>query len=478
MSASQWYYVLNDQQVGPVSQEELESIIAARGLPGSTLVWSKQLTAWTAAKDTDQFRKSFQAVANQIPSGHVDWSNAGPNPASAVSAPGSAPNYPGSVNAAPASPAPGSASGSNWAGLDEIVKRTAEREKLRMPMEEQDVVGTSPPIDDSSASSAGSQSVSNTPSYTYSHFGPQGRGAAAPASVNPSASSAQNPSASATPNNAAPGSASGTSMASAARSGSSKPDGNELLITLCGFGILVLIWLGCATGGYFAGKVKGRTVALEEFDRIAALVKEQDRRAEEENDAAKYFSVSSPFDKQSIKARFIRLLANRPRNDEQLQFSVLVEKGWGLQQASDSTSTDERAPQTLAVFSNKNYKDISISVMVRPVTSDVNLEDAFEKYLWKEGFAVLRKTSVSSDRAEAIAREENGAAEQVLVRLSAVKSGDNVFFLACSAPRNDYSRWSDSFTVASLSFSPYEHPANFQPDVPTQVIDQPAQESQ
>ncbi len=46
---SQWYYVVDDRQVGPVSQQELAELFHSRRLHPSTSVWSQSLTGWVMA---------------------------------------------------------------------------------------------------------------------------------------------------------------------------------------------------------------------------------------------------------------------------------------------------------------------------------------------------------------------------------------------------------------------------------------------
>lgn len=57
MSNRQWYYAQNNQQLGPVSEAELVNLFSNNKLPLTALVWSEHLSAWTAAKDLEQFAK-------------------------------------------------------------------------------------------------------------------------------------------------------------------------------------------------------------------------------------------------------------------------------------------------------------------------------------------------------------------------------------------------------------------------------------
>ena len=41
-----WYYSQNNQQLGPVSEEQLKSLLSSASLPGSSLVWKEGMTDW------------------------------------------------------------------------------------------------------------------------------------------------------------------------------------------------------------------------------------------------------------------------------------------------------------------------------------------------------------------------------------------------------------------------------------------------
>ncbi|MEO1856858.1 MAG: GYF domain-containing protein [Rubritalea sp.] len=50
-----WYYTLNGQQAGPVSQAELAQMLNG-SLPSDTLVWKEGMADWLPAQDVDAFR--------------------------------------------------------------------------------------------------------------------------------------------------------------------------------------------------------------------------------------------------------------------------------------------------------------------------------------------------------------------------------------------------------------------------------------
>ncbi|HYG57449.1 MAG TPA: DUF4339 domain-containing protein [Symbiobacteriaceae bacterium] len=55
MSERLWYYLHNNNQVGPVPESELGRLLARGAISGDTLVWSDLLTQWTPAVQTETF---------------------------------------------------------------------------------------------------------------------------------------------------------------------------------------------------------------------------------------------------------------------------------------------------------------------------------------------------------------------------------------------------------------------------------------
>ena len=47
---SQWFYAKNNQQHGPVSEEQLKQLAASRQLNPSDLVWTDGMSEWTEAR--------------------------------------------------------------------------------------------------------------------------------------------------------------------------------------------------------------------------------------------------------------------------------------------------------------------------------------------------------------------------------------------------------------------------------------------
>jgi len=61
-----WYYTLNDQQAGPVSQAELSQMLQS-SLPIDTLVWKEGMADWVQANTLDVFQSLSSSLPNTPP---------------------------------------------------------------------------------------------------------------------------------------------------------------------------------------------------------------------------------------------------------------------------------------------------------------------------------------------------------------------------------------------------------------------------
>jgi uncharacterized membrane protein len=75
MNMSDWYYAENNEQRGPVLEDNLKGLLASKKLPGETLVWKEGMANWTAASQVPSL--STTAAAPVITS-----ATSTPNPAS------------------------------------------------------------------------------------------------------------------------------------------------------------------------------------------------------------------------------------------------------------------------------------------------------------------------------------------------------------------------------------------------------------
>lgn len=82
--STEWYYALGEEQKGPVSEEELRSMLLGGNLPVDIKVWSKGMSDWASAKKVQELYRPAPPVPEL--SARVE-SNPTPSPASASANP-------------------------------------------------------------------------------------------------------------------------------------------------------------------------------------------------------------------------------------------------------------------------------------------------------------------------------------------------------------------------------------------------------
>jgi len=63
----QWYYIDNNQQRGPISEEALIELLQKGILPPETLVWSESMREWTPSSEVDAFQAYMAPSPPPIP---------------------------------------------------------------------------------------------------------------------------------------------------------------------------------------------------------------------------------------------------------------------------------------------------------------------------------------------------------------------------------------------------------------------------
>lgn len=63
----EWHYSENDQQKGPISEEELKAKLADGSLPPQTLVWREGMATWTEASQIAELGSGATAAATSLP---------------------------------------------------------------------------------------------------------------------------------------------------------------------------------------------------------------------------------------------------------------------------------------------------------------------------------------------------------------------------------------------------------------------------
>ncbi|MEO5715951.1 MAG: RDD family protein [Luteolibacter sp.] len=76
---SQWYYSESGQQRGPVTEDEIKSLLESRRIHPDTLVWTQGMPDWKAASSIDGLQVSPYAPPASDPTAAIDWSGYEPS---------------------------------------------------------------------------------------------------------------------------------------------------------------------------------------------------------------------------------------------------------------------------------------------------------------------------------------------------------------------------------------------------------------
>lgn len=58
-----WYYSQNNQQLGPVSEEQMKTMLRSASLPGSSLVWKEGMTDWKPVSEIPELSIALTVTA-------------------------------------------------------------------------------------------------------------------------------------------------------------------------------------------------------------------------------------------------------------------------------------------------------------------------------------------------------------------------------------------------------------------------------
>ncbi len=254
-----------------------------------------------------------------------------------------------------------------------------------------------------------------------------------------------------------------------AHHGHRQPKGNVLSAFL---GILMLIIIGglCALGGYFMGaKQRPDQVSLvpgsQKTERTTTVT------SSALPDDGDMLSRTVPFSVDDLRNQCIRLkFAPFQRGD--LAFDVVVPQSWTWQTVqvneSDLAMSNTREVQIAEMESPGSSLAIMQSWFMQ-VPDGVSLSQFSDSYTKARGFKMVEKAAEVGNRMDMLIGYDTPKQKDIQSRITAIKVGKNVMWLACCAPRSEYPIWNKAFTLAANSFSPAAAPIAFQPDVPTKL---------
>lgn len=230
-------------------------------------------------------------------------------------------------------------------------------------------------------------------------------------------------------------------------------------------GILMLIVIGalCALAGYYVGaRQKPEQVTVVPGAPVPQKTLSQD---------GDLLSRSIPHSNTELRDEAVRLkFAPLGRGD--LAFDMVVPKNWTWQTVQvsekDLAQSNTREVQ-LAEIESPGASLAIMQVWFLQVPDGVSLSQFADSYTRARGFKTVEKAAEVGNRMDMLISYDTSKQKDIQSRVTAIKIGKNVMWLACCAPRQEYSQWNRTFTLAANSFSPAAAPIAFQPDVQTKL---------
>ncbi len=181
-----------------------------------------------------------------------------------------------------------------------------------------------------------------------------------------------------------------------------------------------------------------------------------------------YLSATVPYTDNQMADKFVRFKVDSPLGQSKLQLEVLAPKDWRGKDVRISKQQMAKGgvhPLELAEL-ECHSPNTSLEAWYMPASADqpVTLDQFFSDYCQSMGFSVVKHNS-KPDRIEAIIKYNPKDVKPMLARITFIRVGENIFWLAGCAPESEFGNWSNVFCVAAASFSPVGYNAGLHPDV-------------
>ena len=250
------------------------------------------------------------------------------------------------------------------------------------------------------------------------------------------------------------------------RRGHGRANGNVLSFLL---GIVMLVVIGaiCAAGGYFIGAKQRRDQAQS---RPGAPVPQRTITYVPSVDGD-LLSRSIPYSNDELRTQSKRLkFAPLERGD--LAFDLVVPCSWTWQTVQVSETDLAQSNIREVQLAEIESPDSSLAIMqvwFLQIPDHASLAQFADAYTQARGFKTVEKAAPVDNRMDMLIEYDTAEQKNIQSRVTAIKVGKNVMWLACCAPGYEYDRWNKVFTLAANSFSPAAAPIAFQPDVKTKL---------
>lgn len=179
-------------------------------------------------------------------------------------------------------------------------------------------------------------------------------------------------------------------------------------------------------------------------------------------DTAALLKTANPYSADAMTDKFKRFKFS-PFNESRFNFTAVLPVDWSavppkmhLDTGSlmDNLNAHKDLQIALAQIDSPAAKTSGYQVWALNVPPDVDLDKFFRNYTSALNAELVADKPTSGGRKHVLIRYKTADGKQMLARGVAVRSGEYVFYLICTATEADFPKLSDMYNLAALSFSP------------------------
>ena len=233
--------------------------------------------------------------------------------------------------------------------------------------------------------------------------------------------------------------------------------------------VLLMLFVGSVTfiAGYMLGLNRVSIPYLNRYIKVPEAAKVSTTAAASITNngpinAASFLKSKNPYSTEAMLDRFKRFKFS-PYNEARFNFSAILPVDWisvppkmHLDSGSlmDNLNQHKDVQIALLQLESPSSKSSAIQAWALNVPADVDLDSFYRKYTGMLNFELLAGNATSAGRKHVLMRYKAEGGKTMLVRSVAVRSGEYIFYLNCSAAEPDFLKVSDMFNLAALSFTP------------------------
>ena len=186
-----------------------------------------------------------------------------------------------------------------------------------------------------------------------------------------------------------------------------------------------------------------------------------------------YLSDKVPYSNDQVADNFVRFKADSPLGESNLQLELMAPKDWRgktiIIQKQEIAKGAGHPLELAEVECDSPNTSLEAWYMWRIASQQDTLDKCFGDYCKSMRFIIVKQNKKPA-RIEAIVKYSLKDLKVMLARITFIRVGSNIFWLAGCAPESEFGKWSNVFCVAAAGFSPVGYNPVMHPDVVSRTI--------